>query len=111
MQTLTKKRVLVVEIMCPMLSTQALGRVFPTFDTDKCQCGWGLDSVWPSMLEPGSVGVADEVEVEHTRPPNAYNPLGALYSGIDPRREELDLLAKYRIAPYAKRTLAVIERK
>lgn len=98
----------VVEIMCPMLSASALDKVFATFDDDRCVCGWGLDSVWPSMLSPKGVAVVDSVEVEHTRPPQAFNPSES-YDGVDPRREELDLLVRYKIAPYPKRVLEIVE--
>jgi hypothetical protein len=91
-----------------MLSSQALERVFPTFDDDRCKCGWGLDSVWPSLLSPKGVAVLDSVEVEHTRPPQAYNPSQS-YDGVDPRKEELDLLTRYKIAPYSKRVLEIVE--
>lgn len=97
-----------VEIMCPMFSTEALQKVFSsTIDDDRCKSGWGLDSVWPILLS--SVAVVDIVCVEHTRPPNAFaNVAATSYANLDPRSEELELLSRFKVAPYAKRVLQVV---
>jgi hypothetical protein len=103
--------ILVVEIMCPMFSNAGLKQVFSsTIDSDSCRSGWGLDSVWPRLLHDGSVAVIDLVQVEHTRPPNSFSTLSTgAYDNIDPRKEELDLLAKFRIPPFTKRVLQIVE--
>lgn len=97
-----------VEIMCPMFSTKALDYVFSkTMDDDRCKSGWGLDSVWPALLR--NVAVVDSVRMEHTRPPNAFANAGATsYAGSDPSNEELELMGRFRIAPYIKLVLQVV---
>jgi len=99
-----------VEIMCPMFSVYALDKVFTsTIDDERCCSGWGLDSIWPSLLPQDSVAIIDVVEVEHTRPPNSFSSNATWYKGLDPRREELDLMARFRVAPYSKRILEFVE--
>jgi hypothetical protein len=57
-----------VEIMMPGFSTAALERLLPTLDLTVTGWGWGLDSVWPKLLDYENVGIVDEVAVIHTRP-------------------------------------------
>jgi len=96
--------------MCPVFTTAALNHVYKTLDDDRCQCGWGLDSVWPVLLATQGIAVLDIVQIEHTRPPNAFGALSSSsYESIDPRKEELDLLTRYRVAPFTKRVLEIVE--
>ena len=57
-----------VEIMVPGFSRRALEQVLPTLDEGDTGGGWGLDSVWPKLLDYRDVGVIDGVTVSHTRP-------------------------------------------
>jgi hypothetical protein len=57
-----------VEIMIPAFSTQALERLLPTLDLTETGWGWGLDSLWPSLLDYENVGIIDATPVVHTRP-------------------------------------------
>jgi hypothetical protein len=81
-----------VEIMMPGFSRAALERLLPTFAESETGWGWGLDSVWPKILNYRDVGVIDAVAVRHTR------PVGAMRDAALARRvhEESDrLLAAY----------------
>jgi hypothetical protein len=57
-----------VEIMIPGFSTRALERLLPTLDLSETGWGWGLDSVWPKLLDYENVGIIDGITVTHTRP-------------------------------------------
>ena len=57
-----------VEIMVPAFSRQALDQLVHTLDLSETGWGWGLDSVWPKLLEYRNVGVIDALPVLHTRP-------------------------------------------
>lgn len=60
-----------VEIMIPGFSRSALELVLPTLDHSRTGWGWGLDSVWPKLLDYKNVGIIDGVTVTHTRPVGA----------------------------------------
>jgi hypothetical protein len=57
-----------VEIMVPGFSRAALERLLPTLDLSETGWGWGLDSVWPKLLDYRNVGIIDAAPVVHTRP-------------------------------------------
>ena len=57
-----------VEIMVPGFSRAALEQLAPTLDESETGWGWGLDSVWPKLLDYRNVGIIDAVPVTHTRP-------------------------------------------
>ena len=57
-----------VEIMIPGFSRTALERLLPTLDLSETGWGWGLDSVWPKLLDYENVGIIDGTTVIHTRP-------------------------------------------
>jgi hypothetical protein len=57
-----------VEIMVPGFSVRALERLRPTLDLSVTGWGWGLDSLWPKLLEYKNVGIVDAAPVVHTRP-------------------------------------------
>jgi hypothetical protein len=57
-----------VEIMMPGFSRGALEELLPTFDLTETGWGWGLDSVWPKLLDYRNVGIVDGAPVVHTRP-------------------------------------------
>src|SRR5947209_13940316 len=65
------RRVGFVEIMCPAFSRSALERLLFTLELSETGWGWGLDSVWPKLLEYRNVAVLDGVHVRHTRPVGA----------------------------------------
>jgi hypothetical protein len=57
-----------VEIMIPGFSRAAMERLVPTLDLSETGWGWGLDSVWPKLLDYRNVGIIDATPVIHTRP-------------------------------------------
>ena len=57
-----------VEIMVPCFSRRALDTLLPTLDLTTTGWGWGLDSLWPKLLDYRNVGVIDGAAVLHTRP-------------------------------------------
>jgi|tagenome__1003787_1003787.scaffolds.fasta_scaffold20869145_1 hypothetical protein len=57
-----------VEIMMPAFTTAALEALLPTLDLTETGWGWGLDSLWPKLLDHHGVGIIDGTPVIHTRP-------------------------------------------
>lgn len=57
-----------VEIMVPCFRRETLERLLPTLDLTTTGWGWGLDSVWPKLLDYEGVGILDATPVLHTRP-------------------------------------------
>ena len=57
-----------VEIMMPGFSRTALERLLPTLDLTETGWGWGLDSLWPKLLDYKNVAIVDGTPVIHTRP-------------------------------------------
>jgi hypothetical protein len=57
-----------VEIMMPGFSRAALEKLLPTLDLTETGWGWGLDSLWPKLLDYKNVGIVDGTPVVHTRP-------------------------------------------
>jgi hypothetical protein len=57
-----------VEIMMPGFSVSALHELLPTLDLTQTGWGWGLDSVWPKLLNYQNVAIIDGVPALHTRP-------------------------------------------
>lgn len=82
------RSVALVEVMCPYFSSDALRVALNTFDLSYST--WGLDLVWPRVLNVEPV-VVDEFAIKHTRP--AARSDGAFYAylrriGISPEREQ-----------------------
>jgi len=57
-----------VEIMVPGFSRSVLEKLLFTLELGETGWGWGLDSVWPKLLDYANVAVIDGVTVRHTRP-------------------------------------------
>lgn len=68
-----------VEVMGPVFSQKALKLLEPTFS--KVTVGWGLDLLWPYLLEQESaqykMGIIDDTPMTHTRPVGG----GDIYKG------------------------------
>ena len=62
------RRVGFVEIMVPGFDRATLEMLMPTLDLTETGWGWGLDSVWPKLLNYEDVGILDGLTVTHTRP-------------------------------------------
>lgn len=71
-QRSTARRTGFVEIMAPCFSRDALARLLPTLALSSTGWGWGLDSVWPKLLDYQNMGVIDATPVCHTRPVGAF---------------------------------------
>jgi hypothetical protein len=65
-----------VEIMAPCFSRRALEKLLPTLDLTTTGWGWGLDSLWPQLLDHRNIGVIDSAAVLHTRPVGAFRDAG-----------------------------------
>jgi hypothetical protein len=61
------RRVGFVEIMVPGFSRSALEHLLPTLDLSTTGWGWGLDSLWPKLLDYRNLGIIDGTPVLHTR--------------------------------------------
>lgn len=84
-----------VELMCPMMKSDALRTVLSTFTEN--QSGWGIDLLWGRMIRdkygPRSIGVFDSVQAQHLKPIGK----GELYRKLEtPAEEEMEwLLDRY----------------
>jgi hypothetical protein len=83
-----------VEIMCPLMSRECLLQLMDSFDYSKS--GWGLDVLWPKILNypKDKIAIIDSVSVIHTR------PVGENYNGrfeIDPYTEMLSIIDNYNL--------------
>jgi len=83
-----------VEIMCPMMGISTLNKLLDTFDYTVS--GYGLDLLWPKLLDypKDKIAIIDEVTVKHV------NPVGGNYLGrfkIAPIDELYFILNKYDI--------------
>ncbi|GBG25723.1 Hypothetical Protein FCC1311_019422 [Hondaea fermentalgiana] len=102
-----------VEIMCPFFRVDALEYVQHTFDSDDAKSGWGLDMLWPTMLNFQGIGVIDATPVEHTRPQQAFGVQSSFYNRfkIDPQREYFDLQRRFNFRDFRKRTFEEVPDK
>ena len=64
-----------VEIMCPFLSRRAFETVSRTFHFS--ESGWGLDYLWPRLLNANKIGIIDAIPIRHTRPSGSGNHVGS----------------------------------
>lgn len=52
-----------VEIMCPIMSSNTLEKLYPTFR--KTTSGWGLDIIWRNTLNDYEISIIDHINVKH----------------------------------------------
>ncbi len=57
-----------IEVMMPCLRRDILDICLPSIGTSKSGYGWGLDFLWPNMLNYEGLIIFDRLTVEHTRP-------------------------------------------
>ncbi|WP_419758491.1 DUF707 domain-containing protein [Acidisoma sp.] len=76
-----------VEVMAPCFSTACLRKALPTFD--RTQSGWGIDWLWPKLVNKPRTGIAivDEVAIHHTRPLGGPNYDAMKAAGVSPQDE------------------------
>jgi hypothetical protein len=99
-----------IEIMAPCFERGLLEACLPTFAGTLS--GWGLDRVWPHLLEPHTrrSAIIDAVEVTHTRPVGgpSYDRLRA--AGVSAVDEARDLCRRYGIDhDRAPRVIAAVD--
>lgn len=83
-----------VEVMAPCFSKDAFEKCWETFAENKS--GWGLDSLWPKILQGENIGVIDQYPIHHTRPVGiAGNGTGD--SSVSPLAEAKLVFKKYNI--------------
>lgn len=73
-----------VEVMAPCFAARVLVRALPLFNMNLS--GWGLDFIWPKLVEhPGSeIAIIDSVTVRHTRPVGGPNYKALRERGVSP---------------------------
>ena len=60
-----------VEIMMPCLRCDMLELVLPTIGETRSGYGWGLDFLWPHMIQYQDIAIFDCLTIRHTRPVGA----------------------------------------
>jgi hypothetical protein len=66
------RRVGFVEIMVPGFRRETLEELLPTLDLSTTGWGWGLDALWPKLLDYRGLGIIDAVSMLHTRAVGAF---------------------------------------
>lgn len=94
-----------VEIICPLMSKETLEKLSETFLINK-SC-WGLDFLWPKILEypTNKIAIIDEVTVTHTK------PVGGDYSRFEkkPIDELHELFQQYNLT-WSQKVLSKINK-
>lgn len=62
------RRVSFIEGMMPCFRSDVLWQLLPTFLADPTGMGWGIDYVWPKLLDYRDIYVVDATPVTHWRP-------------------------------------------
>jgi hypothetical protein len=57
-----------IEVMMPCLRRDVLALCLPSIGKSKSGYGWGLDFLWPHLLNYEGLIIFDRITVEHTRP-------------------------------------------
>jgi len=91
-----------VEIQAPCFSKKGLKKILKTLLDDKIKTGWGLDYIWPVMLNFKGIGIINNVIMEHTRPSKKFDKN---YQGgqADPFKEFEDNMKRYKIRKFFKK--------
>ena len=84
-----------VEIMAPCFHRDAIWKLVPTFNRNLS--GWGLDCIWPGMLQGrvDEVAVIDQIQICHPRPINAANYPALTASGKTAWGEMAEVLREH----------------
>lgn len=93
-----------VEIMCPIFSRNALQRCLPTFSSS--ETGYGLDYVWPNLLNFKDIAIIDAVQAHHARPVQSFQKLKA--AGIDSKRLIESVCSQFNAKKFRLKTLSYI---
>ena len=89
-----------VEVMAPYISRSALAKTYETFT--RSISTYGLDLVWPSLIDEGAIGVVDAFQVRHRD--RVDHASGGFYRylksiGINLDEEERLILEQYGVTP------------
>lgn len=89
-----------IEVMAPYLSRAALARTFETFT--RSISTYGLDLVWPSLIDSSAIGVVDAFQIRHRE--KVDHNSGSFYQylrsiGVDLDEEERNILDEYKVTP------------
>ncbi|MBB3882411.1 hypothetical protein [Acetobacter oeni] len=57
-----------VEIMVPCFRRDILEKLLHTFSLGHTGCGWGLDNLWPKLIDFDAMFIIDDTPLLHTRP-------------------------------------------
>lgn len=103
-----------VEIMCPLIKSNIVKKIFKLIDNDSIQSGFYLDTIWLHMVKFRKVAVIDYIPVIHTRPVGIFQATKKLGNfnalTIDPKKEIRIIKRNYKkiIPNYYKKTLKTI---
>ena len=82
-----------VEVMCPLFKSSFLKDIIWTFDLNFSS--WGLDFLWPTIIENKNIGIIDKVIVKHERPITSHEWI--LPNGKNAAEELKDLQKKFNL--------------
>ena len=90
-----------VEALAPMFTFESFSTVQHTFS--ETVSGWGMDWVWPKLLDYEGIAIIDETLMWHTKPIG----IGATYKALEeigssPGAELTMMLKKYEVEPVFK---------
>jgi hypothetical protein len=82
-----------VEVMCPIMTKDAVKKLIHTFDINNSS--WGIDLLWSHLLDYKGIGIIDTVSVYHSKPVGSRT----LYSLLDknPGIEMQEIIEKYKL--------------
>jgi hypothetical protein len=94
-----------IEVMMPCFRRDALELLLPSLGMTETGYGWGLDSVWPGLLQYKDVIIFDHLTVHHTR------PLGAMrdHSKLTEIQAEMTRVMSYYRTPATQKVLGVYD--
>lgn len=104
-RTFFARAVTFIEIMMPCLRRDVLELVLSTIGETKTGFGWGLDFLWPHMIDYQDMVIFDHLTVRHTR------PVGTLRDKVvdDLTKQEMKAITKVVRAPGGFRTIGVYD--
>jgi hypothetical protein len=93
--------------MCPIFSRTAFAACLHTFKESKT--GYGLDFVWPRLLDFKDIGIIDSVPVRHLRPVQSHKKLKR--AGINPRKLIQQVAERFGSTRYRPKTIDYVHKE
>ena len=87
-----------VEIMMPIFSRSGLAACWPSFA--ESQSGWGLDDLWPKLLNGKGLAVVDAVAARHAR--KVQSGTWVMPNGKKPQQERNEIEKKYELKKWQR---------